>query len=439
MPTITTKIVDSAAAGGGTGSVANPYTFAEMVTNINAGSAGAAANFEYVLNDGTYTRSSIATLTNGGSSNGPCIIRSKNPLGAKLLGAVGLDTTRFDFFQLTTGSNANYLTWDGIVFDGNYANNGTASIAVHTFTGANLHHLTLKNNVFTGLQGTSNEFASADYVTIVGNVMYQNGKLRQAGLQSGCSGISLNVKNAAFAFDSYTGFHNIIAYNVIAGQYGPPSDGNGIILDNGGGATALTLQNTLIIRNIVYGNGGRGIHGFRTIAPQGHWIVNNVCFKNGLDQTETFNNTGFGDEFDAQSGGPWYFVNNVAVPWTGTGSAGTTAFRDANTTGTNYNLSNNTRVTGGRSANPMTATAGQIDDITDPGFVVPPTYNPNTIGDAFLVPDPRTIGSAFDLKSTSVLKNTGVDPRTLFSMNANMQSDIAPYLTIGFGGRQAPF
>src|ERR1044072_144132 len=86
MGTITTKIVDTAAAGGGTGSLANPLTFAEMVTAINAGSAGAGANTEYVLNPGTFTRSTTATITNGGSSSGQCIIRARYPRPTTLPG-----------------------------------------------------------------------------------------------------------------------------------------------------------------------------------------------------------------------------------------------------------------------------------------------------------------------------------------------------------------
>lgn len=439
----TIKIVDSAAAGGGTGSDLNPYTFAEMITLINAGAAGAFANFEFWLNDGVYTRSAAATLTNGGSSSGRCVIKSRNPRQAILRAAVGAATTRFAFFVLGATSNASYLTWDNLSFDGNFAAGGTANLGVQTVAGANLHHHTVQDCRFNGLQGNPIEFSSCDYSVILRNQMFANGQ-RQPGSDqpnSTSSGVTLNVKSSPYSFDAYTGFHNIVAYNIIAGQYGRLTDGNGIIIDNGGGGTELVLQNTLIIRNICYGNGGRGIHNLRCDAPTGHWFVNNLCFKNSIDKTNTFNINGFGTEMDVHLGGPTWMVNNICVPWTGTGNFGTTAFRDDDGgLASVYHLSNNKRVTGGRNSSPLTAVAGEIDNITisQAGFLNAPTYNPDTIGDPYLVPDPATLGSAFDLSPTSVLRDAGVDPRLVSGMNANMITDIGPYLATDLANRTAP-
>lgn len=436
----TIKIVGpDGTASGGTGSDANPYRFADMMSLIQAGAPGAWANWEWWLNDGVYTRSATWFLANGGTSAGDMVVKARNPQQAIIRAATGSATTRIAL--MLPQANANYVTLDGVYLDGAMPSGGTGNSAIQTLAGANLHHWTVKNCYATNLQGALCEFASCDYVKIIGNYVWDNGK-RPAGTDqpdSTSSGISLNAKSAPFVFDAYTGFHNIVAYNRVAGHLGGPSDGSGVILDNGGSATSYALQNTLIIRNICYGNGRSGIHGFRTAAPQGHWIVNNLSFKNGLDLALAANTTGAGSEIDVHVGGPWYLSGNVAVPWTGTGNLGTTAYRDVAPT-SDYHLYANKRVTGGRSSNPLTAAAGEIDDITitQAGFASAPTYNPNTLGDPYLVPDPVTVGSGFDLLATSSLRDTGIDPRVIAAMNANMISDITPYIEADIAGRTAP-
>jgi hypothetical protein len=70
---ISEKYVSSLAGGGGDGSSGSPYTFTEMVTQINGGSA---AGTRYnVKADGTYTRGATDTITGSGSSTSPIIIR----------------------------------------------------------------------------------------------------------------------------------------------------------------------------------------------------------------------------------------------------------------------------------------------------------------------------------------------------------------------------
>ena len=76
------------------------------------------------------------------------------------------------------------------------------------------------------------------------------------------------------------GFHAYVVNNVITGQVdvsSAHSDGNGIIRDRGGNSSPALIAN-----NVVYMNGGRCIHSYRT----NHiWIVNNTCYKNLLDST----------------------------------------------------------------------------------------------------------------------------------------------------------
>ena len=87
--------------------------------------------------------------------------------------------------------------------------------------------------------------------------------------------------------DNYSGFHNIIANNIV-GEFDSSSnhaDGNGIILDLSNGSYNASTANTppvLIINNVVHGNGGRCIHAH---IVTNFWIVNNTCYDNNLDPT----------------------------------------------------------------------------------------------------------------------------------------------------------
>src|SRR5438034_2742827 len=71
------------------------------------------------------------------------------------------------------------------------------------------------------------------------------------------SGISFNSTRW---FDSYSGFHNIISNNFVAGEYDGSShhtDGNGIILDLSNGSYDYASADTppaLVVNNVVYGN-----------------------------------------------------------------------------------------------------------------------------------------------------------------------------------------
>jgi hypothetical protein len=82
---LTEKYVSALAAGGGDGSSGSPFTWAEMVTEINAGSA---AGIRYnVKGDGTYSLSSSTTISGSGTLASPIIIRGyKTTIGDGYLG-----------------------------------------------------------------------------------------------------------------------------------------------------------------------------------------------------------------------------------------------------------------------------------------------------------------------------------------------------------------
>src|SRR5262249_59863401 len=69
--------------------------------------------------------------------------------------------------------------------------------------------------------------------------------------------------------DDAPGFHNVIAQNIAHDNSNPPggTDGNGIIFDDGRHTQSDKLPYTpatLIENNLVYFNGGGGIHVFRS-------------------------------------------------------------------------------------------------------------------------------------------------------------------------------
>lgn len=96
---ITEKYVSSLAGGGGDGSSGNPWTWAEMITDIVAGSK--AGNRYNVKADGTYTRNTTTDTvgTAGGTTNAPVIIR-------------GYKTTIGDGYQGRSNGNGDLVLTD---------------------------------------------------------------------------------------------------------------------------------------------------------------------------------------------------------------------------------------------------------------------------------------------------------------------------------------
>lgn len=135
----------------------------------------------------------------------------------------------------------------------------------------NHHHITIANNVAHDSGGNGLSTVGDDYITISHNTVYGNAKNTSNNVFN--SGISTlgNVD-----IDGNTGVKMVIDGNVVYGNTNTPtcpstgcaatvqdSDGNGIIIDD-----LRRMQRdhvayrgrTLISNNVVFGNGGRGIH-----------------------------------------------------------------------------------------------------------------------------------------------------------------------------------
>ena len=117
-------------------------------------------------------------------------------------------------------------------------------------------------------------------------------------------------------------FHIVSAYNLIHDNYGQQglyagknTDGNGIIYDT----FRSYAGQSLCLGNIVYHNGGKGIHVFKS----GHvTVANNTAYNNNWD---TYNPGTWRAEISAHDSVGSTFINNIAWTTRGTGVTSTNA------------------------------------------------------------------------------------------------------------------
>ncbi|MBC8040282.1 MAG: DUF1565 domain-containing protein, partial [Opitutaceae bacterium] len=186
------------------------------------------------------------------------------------------------------------------------------------------HHIRALNNVVHGFGTGGIVTLDCDYIHIEGNVIYNTSKTSPYG----GSAISLC---RAFDFDEDTGYRNIVRGNIIydnelqvvtqlssGGNGRTLTDGNGIIIDvfnksranplkphgqDKGGPLDPYYGRTLVENNLIYDNGGRGIHVFRSSHVD---VVNNTTYMN--QKSADIN----GGEFTAIESSHVVFLNNIA-------------------------------------------------------------------------------------------------------------------------------
>ena len=160
------------------------------------------------------------------------------------------------------------------------------------------HQIRIIDNIIHGYGTAGVASLDCDYITVEGNTIYNCAKTSPYG----GSAISLC---RAFAFDENPGYHNVIRVNVcydnelkvstqeLSGGNGKAlTDGNGIIIDvflrsranplkphnqDRDGPLKPYYQRTLIENNLLYDNGGRGIHVFRSPNVD---VINNTTYRN---------------------------------------------------------------------------------------------------------------------------------------------------------------
>jgi parallel beta-helix repeat protein len=179
--------------------------------------------------------------------------------------------------QNPSGSLESKYNGNGIQIDGRVSTNNPS--------GTKFHHLNVKNCDIHDCGGSGIQTIQSDYITIVNNKIYNNAWYSIYAP----SGISIYQ---CYNSDSNTTVNkNIIKKNIIYNNkmlVPWPSasckftDGNGIIIDDNkntqsGSTLGEYSGKTLIENNVVYENGGRGIHVF---TADNVTIVNNTCYNN---------------------------------------------------------------------------------------------------------------------------------------------------------------
>lgn len=142
------------------------------------------------------------------------------------------------------------------------------------------HHIIIRNNLVHDVPGGGIACNYVDYVNVENNRVYNT----SAYSPYGTSGISFLTP---YNFDSNTGIYriqvtgnsvseatNLFPSNAFA--FKQPTDGNGIIIDTFNKYSYSGM--TLVANNIVFNNGGRGIHALNSTYVD---IFNNTAYLNG--------------------------------------------------------------------------------------------------------------------------------------------------------------
>lgn len=249
---ITEKYVNNAGAGAHDGSNdANAFSWAEMITDINAGSK--AGNRYNVKQDGTYSRTTTAdTLSAGGSATSPVIIRGyKTAIGDCYLGRSSvkggsLDTTNMPVITYTT-VGLTLGTWT--ILEGfNIASAKTGA----TITPNN-------DNIIRGCKVVNSSTASGIFGFTAGQrTIIQNNDIEMTGASGGATGAAVSAGAASMR----------VAFNRIKGgpALGISLGSTAVVYGNvifGGARDGIAMNSTAgspaIIRNLIYGHTGDGI------------------------------------------------------------------------------------------------------------------------------------------------------------------------------------
>jgi parallel beta-helix repeat protein len=258
----------------------------------------------------------------------------------------------------------NFVVVDGFELDGNNSlkpdgiadaciasDDETFGLGANSYqAGASSHHIWVIDNIIHHCNLAGVDFNGKEWVYTIHNTVYHNswqsgyqgsgiGYVVQQCIEAGAancytSGIAgtppsdysyvpFGSDKAAFdpAAGVYTPFHDVVAWNVVYNNRvnydnpvpcGAHTDGNGIIMDTFLDRVSLKLRypyQTLVMNNISFYNGGRGIHVF---AASNVTVANNTVFNNNTDACLSSAAYVLGDL--SQAGGTnnvW--VNNISL------------------------------------------------------------------------------------------------------------------------------
>jgi hypothetical protein len=399
------------------GSPSSPKTFAGAAAETRPASV-------VCLLGGTYLLTSTFKPPSSGTRSSWIIYRSYGDAEVKFVWAGKADASpMFDMDSGKFPSGPAYLEFRGLNLDGG----GTAGDG---FFCRGSHHLRFIGNSISNTGGSGIGTIQCDYLIVDHNMVTHNGYVpaaagSKAGHYSWTSGISLNSSQW---YDSYRGFHNIISNNIVTGevdQSAKHSDGNGIILDLSDRTYDYRSANTpptLILNNVVYGNGGRCIEAF---VVTNFWVVNNTCYKNNLDPSlERDGSIGVNNARDG------YIVNNIVVAWS---TAGRCYDEEKVTTNIHYYSD----LCFGGSDEASVSDPGQVLQ-ADPLFLRPPNYQ--SIRSAKLADRvaPSMLGDGLTLQGKSPALHKGVDPAAVPNLSKIIITDLKKYVYVDIEGRARP-
>ena len=329
-------------------------------------------------------------------------------------------------FKLGDGnfpSGPAYLEFRGLQLDG-------AGKAGDGFFCRGGHHLRFIGNTISNTGGSGIGTIQCDYLTADHNVIHHNGYIpaeagNQAKYYSWTSGISLNSNQW---FDSYAGFHNIVANNIVAGevdQSANHTDGNGIILDLSNRTYERDSANTppaLVINNVAYGNGGRCIEAY---IVTNFWFVNNTCYKNNLDSS--IGKSAAISVIDSERG---YVVNNLVT----VRSSSDHCYGNEKATA---NIRYYSNLCFGSTDNSGSFEPPQVL-VADPLFLRPPYFHPTAMGQYAKAPPPASLSDGLRLQPTSPAVGKGIDPTTLPNLPQAIGSDLKKLVYADINGNPRP-
>jgi hypothetical protein len=400
---------------GSQGSAKNKGTTPSSPITLLQAAEVAVAGDTVCIAPGTYSLSSTFYPAHSGNENAWITYTSYDTGVVNIVWTAGTnasDQTMFHMYNAKFPEGPSYIEFRGLTLDGQ-------NVAESGFFCEGSHHLRYIQNTIEDMGSSGIGSVDCDYQTADHNIVYHNGY--RGGWSSGIS------YNSNQWFNSYTGLHNIVSNNLIAGSYDGSSnhtDGNGIIMDLSNGTYTASSANTppaLIVNNVVYGNGGRCIENDYVTNI---WVVNNTCYDNGLDLT--LGNVG---EIVSVYASSEHFVNNIVQGWDKKPT-----FMDVGT-GTNIDFnhnmiyaSENTGIAAGTNDNPADFST------ENPDFIKPPAYNATAGGQYAKTINPLSLGNGLNLQSDSPAIDAGIDPTSLAGSNTSLKSDMSTYIYTDING-----
>ena len=380
------------------GNDANSGTSPSAPKTLNGANAAAQPGAVVCLKGGTYNLTNTFYPARSGTAAQWIVFKNYGDSDVNIVWATG--DTGNPMIHMQNGRN--YIEFRGLRLDG-------VNVNRIPFKCNSSHHLRFIGNhiKYGGVAGIATK--NCDYTYSEGNQIYHNGYNGGWG-----SGISYN---SDYYFDTYAGFHNYVLNNIISGTFDSSSyhtDGNGIMMDLGGSTPPVLIAN-----NVVYMNGGRCIN---YLQRTNVWIVNNTCYKNGLDLSATF------AEFTSNQSSNGYFVNNIAWAWNNRQTY-------QNWSSSNIQFYKNLYYEGGLSFTPSDPSQW-IN--ANPQLVDPPVLNPTAGGQYANAIPPEQIGNRLNIRAGSPAIDKGIDPTTIPGVSAEIIAGLRQHVFKDITGKTRP-